>query len=202
MENPTNLYLTYKKVSQRERRCTGQKLNLAEIATKFARVILEKQTLRSVEEFRTAEKKWLEVSSGSSRSIADEFERALRSKNFVIERPALSTFYASWDPDTGVVYAANFPEAPGIIKIGATKGAISSLSSRLDTYATRYKIQRLEIIHAREVDYPSRIENALHQHLSQFRVPVPWNKSNEWYSLTKRDAIRAINKFAKDLPHK
>ena len=194
---PINLYETYKKVSQRIKRCEGRRLTLAKQATKLAKVILEKQTLKSVAEFRSVETKWLELSHATSRSIAEEFETAIRTKNFVNHKPFLNTHGTGWRPQRGTVYAISCAEIRGAVKIGATQSDSSKLRSRVDNYSSRHKLTNVKILAFAEVSKPSFIEKKLHQQFFACRVSVPESKSNEWFCITQKEAKTAIAMYAK-----
>jgi hypothetical protein len=77
--------LIYKNVKQRVERSSGVKYEYALQAHACAKVLLDNPTLSQVKKFRVAENKWLKLAGTTSKSIADQFEDAIRSKNYVVQ---------------------------------------------------------------------------------------------------------------------
>lgn len=188
-----NLYETYRKVSQRIKRSSGQQKILAEIASNSAKFILENPTLKSVESFRKQEKKWLSTVNKNSVSIADEFESAIRSKNYEIVK-AFSTFQTDWDPKFGYLYCFASNDYPGKVKIGATE---DSIDVRLKTYKGRRKLNHLKVVIAVWTKFPARKEKKIHDILHRHKFyPPKIKKSNEWFQVTQKLAKQLINDLA------
>jgi hypothetical protein len=182
--DPTNLYETYKNVYQRIRRSRGARLIYAQQAALLAKQVIEQRTLASVRALRVVEQAWITSGSGPSKSMADVFERAIRSKNYVLGRPILSTSAFGWNPDKGVVYAFSCAEYPGLIKIGATGGSPDALRQRLDAYATRHRISSIRVVTSLHATNPSELERKIHDELAEFRTRGA-GKSNEWFAVTE-----------------
>jgi hypothetical protein len=80
-----NLVIIYKKVKQRIRVASGQQKELAVLAVAAAKKITINPTLKAVKTFRKLEDEWRKNANRSSKSIADEFEEAIKAKNFISE---------------------------------------------------------------------------------------------------------------------
>jgi len=189
-----NLYETYRKVKQRERNKKStqlQKLN-AEKATYAAKQILESPTLKAVKNFRKLENEWL-VNSQSNLSIADEFETAIRAKNFEIFA-TYSSYETGYKPKVGILYCFASNDYPGMVKIGATT---YSIENRLYDYQKRRKLQHLKVVIALETSDPSLKEKEIHDILHSKKVyPATIPKSNEWFKVTQKKAIEIIRQYA------
>lgn len=197
MNNPINLRLIYHKVYQRKRRSSGYKLLLAEKATELAKIILEKRTIKSVQALRVVENEWLAHSTAPAKSMADEFECAIRSGNYFVEDPHLSTSHFGFNPEHGAVYAFKCSEGGTLIKIGSTKGSISQARARIKSYANRYHLSGIRILIIIEAKNPATIEQLLHKQFSPNRSSVQWNKSNEWFQISERSVRAAIEKHTR-----
>jgi hypothetical protein len=190
-----NLYLTYMKVRQRIRRASDERCRVAaEEAADAARKIIESPTLKRVASFRRCEDRWLSYAGARARSLADEFESAIRSGTFTVERPILSTRYAGWKPKTGTVYCLSCDDMPGCVKIGATT---QSARDRAALLAKRYSLSGVTVFFSLLVDDPSAVEERAQLSVEHLRVRGPkGSKSNEWFRLGQRSAIRVLKEAA------
>lgn len=195
MSPPVNLRIIYHKVYQRKRRSSGQKLKLAEKATELAKIVLEKRTLKSINDLRIVENKWIALSSSGAKSMASEFERAIRSGNYCVEDPPISNSRFGFNPEVGVVYAFKCSEYGKLIKIGVTKGSILEAKARISTYASRYKLSDIRILMIFEARNPAKIEESLHEEFAANRTSVYGSKSNEWFNITQRSLRNAKDKY-------
>ncbi len=97
-----NLYDIYKKVKSRNRNGENKSANTArkcELMIEYARLILDKPTLKNVKEFKRFENDWLgcdDVSS-NAKQMANQFEDAIRSKNFYVKRPFFNRPHFGWN---------------------------------------------------------------------------------------------------------
>jgi len=194
MSKPVNLYLIYKNVKQRVERSSGVKYEYALQAHACAKVLLDNPTLSQVKKFRVAENKWLKLAGTTSKSIADQFEDAIRSKNYVVQKPILNTIDSGWNPKFGCIYAMTSPDLQGLVKIGATAGEIWELPKRVESYKYRYSLSEVNIALSIYVRYPAEKEREIGRYLDSKRV-VGVGKSNEWYKISIYNAKKVINKF-------
>lgn len=188
--NETNLYITYKKVKQRIGRAKSKEERIAAEAAKVAaKSVIDKPTLTNVKIFRAKEMKWLRYASMSARLLADEFENAIRSKSYKVERSFMKTNHTGWAPKKGIVYCLTCLEMPGCVKVGATT---LKLEKRLQLYA-RHSLSQLSVPFKIETDNPSLVEERAQRILSKNRVRGPnGGQSSEWFRVTVDEASRAI----------
>ena len=187
-----NLVIIYKKVKQRIKRSSGMQQNLAIQATEAAKVITSQPSLKAVEFFRKIECKWLKESNSNSKSIAAEFEDAIRSKNF-ISAPVYNSNSNGFKPSHGYLYCFASKDYPGIVKIGSTTHGIRT---RLLTYKSRHKLDHLEIVHHRHTSDPAFKEEVIHNQLRSFQIyPETIAKSNEWFKISRKRAVDLIDKL-------
>lgn len=189
-----NLEVIYKKVYRRSRsdRASPNLLSLAQNAREAASNILEKPTLKNVATFRKIENQWLARSSANARSCADEFEEAIRSKNFFVQRAQLNIYALGFDPKKGWVYVLVTNDHPGCIKIGSTT-AYQTPKQRINTYKSKVSLNHAQVAFEIETDFPSRIEHLVHIKLEKKRVSGPnGTKSNEWFKVSVKTAIKHI----------
>jgi hypothetical protein len=189
-----NLEIIYRKVKQRIKRSSSElEKELAKNATELARNIKNDPTLISVSKFRKAENKWLNISNKNSVSIADEFEKAIRSKNFIVGS-IYNSSATGFNPKSGYLYCFYSDEYPTIVKIGSTT---TEVHKRLVEYKSRHKFSHLEILFSMHTDNPSEKEKKLHDLLSSNMLPPESIiKSTEWFEISKRKAIRLIKEYA------
>ena len=163
------------------------------MATDAAKLILESPTIKSVKAFRKFEDAWLIGARRGSISIADEFESAIRSKNYEIVK-RYSSFQTDWDPKVGFLYCFTSNDYPGTVKIGATE---DSMQLRLNTYKSRRKLTHLKVVIALWTKYPARKEKKIHDilHPHKFHPPTI-KKSNEWFQITQKRAKELITDHA------
>jgi hypothetical protein len=182
-----NLYETYRKVKQRINKSSGKiKKSAAEKATKAAKDILDRPTLKLVDKFRKIEQEWRLYAHGNSVSIADEFEKAIRSKNYIIEQN-YSSHAAGWNPKTGYLYCFSTRDYPGFVKIGATTRLC--IEKRAEEYRVRRKLSNIKIICAYQTENPSKKEAEIHECLREYKVyPLKIRKSNEWFKISQKRA--------------
>lgn len=168
-------------------------MELAKSAAAAAKSIIENPTIEYVKIFRKLENKWIGHSNRNSKSIANEFEYAIASGNFEIKK-TYSSYQAGWAPKSGFLYCFASSDYPGIVKIGATEGAIEN---RLKEYKNRRKLSHLKIVIAIETINPALKEKQLHDFLKSYKVyPQTIKKSNEWFQITQKFAKEMILKYA------
>ena len=188
-----NLYETYRKVKQRARHSFGSQRKIAMQATEAAKLILESPTIKSVRAFKKFDNEWLIGARRNSISIADEFESAIRSKNYEIVKP-YSSFQTDWDPEIGFLYCFASNDYPGNVKIGATE---DSMELRLNTYKARRKLNHLKVVIAVWTKFPARKEKKIHDILHPHKFyPPTIKKSNEWFQITQKRAKELITNLA------
>jgi len=198
LNKPIKLWDIYKKVTQRSRvgRTSNYLLPYAKKSAEYAKKIFdnEKPTLTKINAFREVEKEWLMRSTRSTKCLADEFEMAIRSKNWIIGKPNLNTYELGFNPDEGFVYLLTCSEMPGCIKVGCIKSN-TKLQERIENYKSRYQLKNVRIIYKIKTHLPSKIEHEVHKILAFDRISGPNNnKSNEWFKVTKKKALAAIDK--------
>ena len=188
-----NLYHTYRKVKQRVKRSSGLQTQLANCATAAAILILENPSLKAVEFFRKIERKWLLTTNKKSVAIADEFEKAIRSKNYEIVK-AYSSYETDWRPKSGYLYCFSSADYPRIVKIGATE---ASIERRLKEYKARYSLNHLKVVMSAATKDPAFKEKKIHSILHDKKVyPKTIKKSNEWFRVSQKLAKELIIKYA------
>jgi hypothetical protein len=187
-----NLVIIYKKVKQRIRVASGQQKELAVLAAAAAKKITINPTLKAVKTFRKLEDEWRKNANRSSKSIADEFEEAIKAKNFISE-PVYNSSSNGFNPPLGILYCFASNEYPGIVKIGSTTYEINN---RLLTYKSRHKLDHLEIVFCIETSDPATKEEKIQSLLSSRQIyPETIPKSNEWFQISKRKAVKLIKEF-------
>jgi hypothetical protein len=154
--------------------------------------ILDKPTLALVNEFRKAEDLWLmsfDVSI-SAKSLAAQFEMAIRSRNFVVEMPYLSTIETGYDPEFGQVYCARSASKEGQLKIGVTT---MKLKARLQKMTTKHGLSEVRPLFSISVSNPAVIESQAKKKLRESRVAGRTQEdSNEWYRTSAIEFVRAV----------
>lgn len=193
MAEPTNLYITYKKVKQRISRSRDPiARTAAEAAAAAAADLIKCPTLKGVNIFRKIERKWLSLATAGALPLADEFENAIRSKSFIVERPAMNAHHAGWNPPHGTVYCLVCNEMPGCVKVGATTLTVNKRSQLL---AGKHCLTGVRITFSLEVGSPSKVEATVHKALRRLRVHGP-NGSMEWFKVQPKVAEREVRAAA------
>lgn len=190
---PENLYEIYKRVKQRVKRAkksagTQQK---GEVMLAAAACINEKQTLKLVKEFRKAEELWRksgDVSSATT-SLADQFESAIRSGHFVVEKWQGNTHANGYNPDViGLVYCAMVPSKPGQLKIGVTT---QPQRDRLKQMENRHGHDNIQPLFSIKVFRPYEIEDFVQNRLISCHVgKYAKGDSKEWYYASPIEVAR------------
>ncbi len=195
-----NLYDIYKKVKSRERSCSnksGDTIFKCYLMIESARSILDKPTLKNVKAFKRLESDWSRCYDVSSNSIpmATQFEDAIRSTSFYVERPHFNRHHLGWNEGEGAIYCIGSPSKPSQVKIGATT---MELYVRLRKMKTRYGYPSIKIYFAVETDHLSDFEDALHKAFSDNRVSGRVKEDSlEWFWTTPEEAFSAAKKIAK-----
>jgi len=188
----TNLVIIYKKVKQRVKRSSGQQIELAKLATEAAKAITLNPTLNLVLNFRKYENEWLQFANTNSKSLADEFEQAIKSNNY-ISKPVYNSNKNGYKPKFGYIYCFASDNYPGIVKIGSTTYEIHL---RLSTYKSRHGLDHLEIVYSIYTSNPSFKEQQLHKKLLAKQIaPESIPKSTEWFRISKLTAKKLIKSF-------
>jgi len=196
-----NLYLIYRNVKQRVR--PGRSPKSTETQHKAAAMVEAAEnlvlpgaipTLKLVSKFRKAEDAWRNSYdvSASTKSLADQFEDAIRSGNYVIERPYVSIFTdeGGYNPQSGLVYCAQSESKPGQLKIGVTT---MKLKDRLQKMSTRYGIEEVRPLFTISVSSPAEIEMYAKAKLRDLLVTgCTKGDSVEWYYVSAIEFARAV----------
>lgn len=197
IEEPVDLYEIYRLVKQRNKKDriankSESTLLKIESMVKAAKDITEKHTLKNVAVFRKAEWSWFNSYDVKNDVVlyADEFENAIRSKNFVISKPPMNTLSCGWNPNSGIVYCFVSTSKPGEVKIGATT---MELMARIKKLAKRYNYENVEVFFYQAVNYPSRVEEDVKRLLGS-KIVSGYSKTGsiEWYKVSRRGAINAV----------
>jgi hypothetical protein len=188
-----NLVIVYKKVKQRIRNASGLQKELAILATAAAKEITINPTLKAVKTFRKLEDDWRQNANRNSKSLANEFEAAIQSKNFMSES-VYNSSQTGYLPEKGFLYCFASNEYPGIVKIGSTTYEINN---RLLTYKSRHNFDHLEIVFYIETSDPATKEEQIHSLLSSSRIyPETIPNSSEWFKISQKKAVKLIKEFA------
>jgi hypothetical protein len=191
---PVNLYDIYKQVKQRTRTLKSiETQRKAEVMISVAKLITISPTLDLVAEFRNAEEQWrfsYDVST-SAKSMADQFEAAIKSNNFVIERwPGNRQGTIVDSPDFGQLYCAKDDSKPGQLKIGVTT---MKLSVRLQKMQTRYGYENIQPLFVIQVSKPYDIERYVQNRLRSVLVTgCTKGDSVEWYYSNAIEFARVV----------
>jgi hypothetical protein len=180
--NQINLYDIYRKVSARARtQKSAETRRMAEEMRKAADRIVDKPSLMLVKDFRKAEYLWhlcpdVRISGAL---LADQFETAIRSKEFVSVRSYFDPRGSNGDRQFGMVYCAMSASKPGQFKLGFTT---MKLETRLQKMTTRHGIEKVRPLFAINVEYPAGIEAQAKEKLRDYLVAGNTKcDSNEWY---------------------
>ncbi len=195
-----NLYLIYRKVAQRIRPELAQKSSATQLKAKAMVAAAEllampetMPTLKLVSKFRKAEDGWRNSYdvSASTTSMADQFEAAIRSGDYVIERPRINILDGGYNPESGLVYCVRSASKSGQLKIGVTT---MKLKERLQKMSTRYGIEDVRPLFTICVSSPAEIEKFAKAKLLDFRVTGCCTKggSVEWYRASAIEIARAV----------
>jgi len=193
---PINLYDIYRKVSHRRRSIKSiETQRRAEAMRDAADAIIDRPTLKLVKEFRKAEDLWLDSDDVlSNMNFADQFEDAIRSKNFVSERSFYDPRGINGTRQTGVVYCAMSASRPGQLKIGFTT---LKLKVRFQKMSKRQNIVEPYPLFAISVSYPAMIEAHAKSNLREYLVSgCTQGQSVEWYETS---AIRIARTFVSSI---
>ena len=187
-----NLEIIYKKVKQRIRIAYGQQKELAIFASAAAKEITINPTLKAVKTFRKLEDDWRQNANRNSKSIANEFEAAIRSKNFISES-VYNSSQTGYVPKEGFLYCFASNEYPGIVKIGSTT---TTMRVRYLSYKSKHRFNHLEIVYSIFTSEPSVKENLIQNLLSPKKIyPETIPNSNEWFKISQRSAVKLIKEF-------
>jgi hypothetical protein len=197
--SPTDLWVTYKKVKQRIKRAKSvETRRKAEAMARIAKRIRDQPSPDLLGEFRKAEDDWIkswDVSISAVR-LADEFEKAIQSGEYVVIHPPIKTPSLGFDPERGIVYCAEISSEKGQLKIGSTT---MTMRDRLAKYRTKYRCPAKEIF-SMYVTFPARVEKRAHELLRGRRlIGSGKGDSNERFATDAETAIRAIQAAALEL---
>jgi T5orf172 domain len=186
----------YRSVKARVKRSADdpEKLKFAETAAKFAREFRDSPNIENLNLFKAAEVEWSYYSS-TQRLFWMDFEDALNSGDFCVNRSFIKTASSSWNPSSGWIYLAVAKDKPGRIKIGHTTTA---LHKRFDLYQRRYGYL-IEAIYANWIPYPKEIEKLAEEKFKKHRVSSNTiGDSNEWYKLNSSYCKGIITQLIKN----
>lgn len=192
---PINLYEICRTVTQRTRTpksAETQRKAEAMIAA-AERIITKTPTLKLVAEFRKAEELWCASYdvSASTKSMADQFEDAIRSKNFVVKRWLGNILQTGYNPDSGLVYCVRDASKPGQLKIGVTTKL--TLRKRLQILQNKYEYENVRPLFVINVSKPAEIEHHAQKKLRDCRVTgMTKGDSVEWYRATAIEFARIV----------
>jgi hypothetical protein len=191
--NPINLYDIYRKVSKRARVPKSPETQIkAEAMRVAAETILNHPRLFRVNEFRKAEQLWLQspdISAGA-KTIADQFEDAIRSKYYFVERSHFDPRGTNGNRLSGLVYCAMSASMPGQLKIGFTT---LNLRTRLQKIAPKHGIERVHPLFSINTSFPAEIEAGSKRMLREHLVAgCTRGGSNEWYQASAIEFARAV----------
>ena len=191
-----NLYLIYRNVAQRTRTNKSAETDCkAETMIRAAEEIVapgSKPTLKLVSKFRKTEDAWRNSYdvSASAKSMADQFEIAIRSGNYVIERPYINILDGGYNPETGLIYCARSASKTGQLKIGVTT---MKLKARLQKMSTRYGIEEVRPLFTISVSSPAEIEKYAKAKLRDLLVTgCTKGDSVEWYYTSAIEFAQAV----------
>ena len=191
---PVNLYDIYKQVKQRARTLKSiETQRRAEVMIANAKLITETPTLKQVAAFRKTEDHWrcsYDVSA-NAKSMADQFETAIRSKYYVVTVWPGNRYTTIINPPaSGLIYCASEVTKPGQLKIGVTT---MKLSSRLQKMQTRYGYKNIQPVFAIKASMPYDIENAVQNMLRSLLVSgCTKGDSVEWYYANAIEFAQAV----------
>lgn len=190
---PINLYDIYRKVSARNRAPKSvDTKRKAEAMRAAADRIVDAPTLMQVKAFRTAENLWLASYDvvASAKSMADQFEDAIRSKNFVSERSYFDPRGTNGTRRSGLIYCASSASMPGQFKLGFTT---MRLKARFQKMPARHGIVEPCPLFAISVSYPAKIEAQTKKKLRDYLVAgCTKGNSNEWYRVKAIEFARSV----------
>lgn len=195
-----NLQRLYK-VAYHRTRCEHSEttIKIAEEVREAARIIRDTatpfhdtQNMQMLNHFRETEKKWLKRPDvHTTRILADDFENAIRSNEFIggplvtHRRPG-----NGWNPTSGLVYCAVSSTRVSWIKIGAT---VMDLELRLKKFRYKYGYPDMSPIFSMRLTLPAEVEEEAHRRLESFRVAKRiTGDSNEWFMVSAAKAIAAL----------
>ena len=191
--NQINLYDIYRKVSKRARtQKSAETQRKAEVMREAADRIVEKPSLMLVKDFRKAEYLWHLCPDVriSGVLLAEHFEAAIRSKEFVSVRSYFDPRGANGDRQFGMVYCAMSASKPGQLKLGFTSG---KLEARLQKIPKKHGIEKVRPLFSINTSFPAEIEagskRMLREHLVAGRTR---GGSNEWYQASAIEFARAV----------
>ena len=128
--------------------------------------------------------------SMSAKSLAAQFETAIRSRNFVVAMPNLSTLETGYNPAFGQVYCARSASKTGQLKIGVTT---MKLKARLQKMTARHGLSEVRPLFSISVSNPAVIESQAKIKLRESRVAGrTQGDSNEWYRTSAIEFVRAV----------
>lgn len=194
IESPINLYNVYRSIKQRAipKRCKPIALSAAVAATQSAERFINNPSETTLLDFRIKEENYLRTASNSAVSYAKVFAKALQTKNYVIDRGFLKINKLGWNPSWGSVYAFSCDERAGCVKIGATEGDIKTTRARIKSYSARYGYSNIKVAFIEECSQPALVESLTHDNLDGCRDILKGTKSNEWYRVSKKNAITVL----------
>jgi hypothetical protein len=182
MNPPINLYDIYRKVSARARaQKSAETQRMAGVMREAADRIVDNPSLLRVKDFRKAEYMWYQCPDVriSGVLLADHFETAIRSKEFVSVRSYFDPRGSNGDRQFGMVYCAMSASKPGQFKLGFTT---LKLATRLQKIPKRHGIEKVRPLFAINLEYPAGIEAQAKKKLRHYLVAGNTKgDSNEWY---------------------
>lgn len=190
---PINLYDIYRKVSARNRAPKSvDTKHKAEAMRAAADRIVDAPTLMQVKAFRSAENLWLASHdvAVSAKSMADQFEEAIRSKCFVSKRSYFDPRGTNGTKRSGLIYCASSVSRPSQFKLGFTT---MGLKARFQKMSTRHGIVEPCPLFAISVSYPAKIEAQTKKKLRDYLVAgCTKGNSNEWYRVKAIEFARSV----------
>jgi hypothetical protein len=186
----------YRSIKARVKRSMNNpaKLKLAETAAKYAREFRDSPSKANLNLFKVAEIEWSELSR-AKRFFWEDFEDALNTGNYCVNRSFIKTASSSENPSLGWIYLAIAEKKRNLIKIGYTT---TTLGKRFYQYQRRYGYP-IEAIYSKWIPYPKEIEKLAEEKLKKHRISSNIHgDSNEWYKLNASYCKRVITQLIKN----
>jgi len=127
-------------------------------------------------------------------SYAKRLKRALQSRNFIINIPyPILPLWQDHSKTNGTIYIFTSPEAPGLVKLGATT---IDIQKRASVFSKRYHIPITIKFQKNSYD-PFVTEKKIGSVFSELRTNgCSYGYSNEWYNVDARLMINKIEELA------
>lgn len=196
----TNLYGTYKAFMQRASRATSLKnAMLANSLVAQMESILGKPTVDKAKKLQKLEEAFFEARQIplSNNWFSPTVLEAIKSKNYVIERPTVNVNRVSgYAPADGYIYVAESVGISDHIKVGFT---LLEPEQRISKYQAKYRDNVLLNGFA-HVDSPVQIGKEISFRLKKYSAGAELkHKSNEIYLCSAEKAVATIFESARDL---